>query len=851
MRRNLRTTARTLAVAAAAIAMGTPAGAYYHYVHYLTRTGPFTPIYEKFNLAALPNKTVSIFVSDAGPKTAADFGPVLAQVKEAAAVWNAVATSDLRVAFGGLESANQKPATPGIDVVFEELAPGILAEAGPMAPSEVPAGAEFVPIASSILILNSNTALPPGPVYAETYFTTAVHEVGHALGLQHTFTAGAMSQAVIRNTTRTRPLDDDDVAAVSTLYGKPGWKAAFGSIAGTVTSNGQGVSLASVVALPNIGSPVSALTNPDGTYRIDGIPPGPYILYVHPLPPGADIRPPMDATGQQFAASQPFGTLFSRDGAGIADYQADTISVEAGKTVEGRDFAVQPRAAVPIYDVVTFSYFDSDNQTYSWVGNPVTPAFVDAVQSKTDGWATITLQSTSGSTPVPRSAAILGGFAAPQVGPCCGDSAVVVYFTMPRMNPGVGPRHLILNFGDDIYVMPQAINLIRHNPPAITSVTANEDGSVTVAGRNMGPDSRVFFDGLQAAAAKPFSGDDAEGSVAVFPPPGFGEQKASVTVYNADGQNSLTLQSVDIAYGNELKNPPPAYQYPVAGVPGIVVTPAVLPAGALAKVEVTAENMRFVNGEVTLGFGSSDVSLRGLWVLSPTRLIANVAVAPNAPSGTSAISVISGFQVAAQPGAFELLPRDSRQPAIALVANGVPTQATIYPGGYATIYGSNLAVSGVTPRITLNEVAAWVEYYSPTQINLVVPADLPTGPATLKLDTGAGNALPLVVQIAPPPPVIGSVKNSSGQPLDAEHAAFTGEMLAIQVTGLDGAVLANPGRLRVTLGGVEMKVAKILELGDGLFEIQIELTGTLPAGSAPLAVWVDGSSSAPKNIPLQ
>ena len=95
------------------------------------------------------------------------------------------------------------------------------------------------------------------------------------------------------------------------LYGKSGWNAVYGSISGKVTSSlGQGVSMASVVALPMTGQPVSALTNPDGTYEIDGVPPGQYLLYVHPLPPDADIRNPQDANGQAFAASKPFETLF-------------------------------------------------------------------------------------------------------------------------------------------------------------------------------------------------------------------------------------------------------------------------------------------------------------------------------------------------------------------------------------------------------------------------------------------------------------------------------------------------------------------------------------------------------------
>src|SRR5580704_18530020 len=128
---------RTLAAAAAVILLAAPSTAYYHYVHYLTGSAPYIPVPEAFDLTALPNKTVTFFVSDAGLTTYGpndSFGSVLSQVKNAAAVWNSVASSDLRVAFGGLETynANQISATPGGDVVFAELPPGLLGLGAPV-----------------------------------------------------------------------------------------------------------------------------------------------------------------------------------------------------------------------------------------------------------------------------------------------------------------------------------------------------------------------------------------------------------------------------------------------------------------------------------------------------------------------------------------------------------------------------------------------------------------------------------------------------------------------------------------------------------------------------------------------
>jgi uncharacterized protein (TIGR03437 family) len=845
---------RILAAAAVAIALGTPAEAYYHYVHFLTNASPFTPVYEKFDLRALLNKTVTVFVTDAAPTTSGtdSFPSVLSQIKEATAQWNAVSASDLRVAFGGLQSANRAPNTPGIDVIFtDDLPAGVLAQTWVGHTDDAVSaadGSKFFPFARNIMEMNSNADAPPGPSYSESYFTTAVHEMGHALGLQHTFTSSAMSQSVIRNTTRLRAITPDDVAGLAALYGKSGWQAAYGSITGTVTSAGQGVAMASVVALPMTGQPVSTLTNPDGTYHIDGVPAGQYLLYVHPLPPDADIWNPVDADGQAFASSKPFGTLFYP---GTLDpTAAATVTVQAGAVAAKLNFTVQPRAAVPAYDVVTFSYFDSANQTYSYVGNAVTPAFINSSQTATSGWGTVVIQSASGTTAVPQAATLLGAVSSAVVSPCCNGQAVALYFTMPPKT-GAGPRHLVLNYGNDMYVLPDGVTVTSNNPPAISAVDANQDGSVNVTGANLDAGSRIFFDGLEAGVAIPFTGDFTKGTVAVTPPPGFGGQNASVVAYNGDGQNSMTLDSVNLANGLALQNPPPTYSYGASGAPQVLVSPLRLPAGAFAKVDVLAANMTFADGQVTLGLGTDDITVTHVWLLSPTHLIANVQVAAKAALAASDVSVISGFQVAMQAQAMQTVAANAQLPSIAAVTNGIPSQATLYPGGYGTIWGSNLLSAGATTNVTLNDVPAVVVYSSANQVNFVVPSDFTIVPATLKLNNGVDDALPVVVEIDPAPPAIASVVFDSGPGPDADHPASDGAVLDVLVTGLDPSVLSNPGRVGVILGGVATQVDGIsAATAAGVYQIQITLIQPPTGSKVPLAVWVDGSGSLPAFIPV-
>src|SRR5574341_305110 len=101
-------------VALALVLLAGSSAGYYHFVHYTSRTGPFVPIFEKFDLAALPNRTVYFYISDSGPAVMApgdSFAAIVSQVRLAGRVWNEVATSELRVAYGGLFSAGTPQST--------------------------------------------------------------------------------------------------------------------------------------------------------------------------------------------------------------------------------------------------------------------------------------------------------------------------------------------------------------------------------------------------------------------------------------------------------------------------------------------------------------------------------------------------------------------------------------------------------------------------------------------------------------------------------------------------------------------------------------------------------------------
>jgi hypothetical protein len=195
-------------------------------------------------------------------------------------------------------------------------------------------------IAEADIVLNPaaqfSTDGTPGTYDLEA---TLTHEVGHVLGLEHSDEAGAAMQP--RQGTNglyeqaavcPRTLSEDDLAGARALYGSP---ETFASIAGTVTdSAGARAAGAHVWAEDaSTGRVVAGNTSQaDGSYRIEGLPPGQYRLVTEYAGGSGRVSEAGFAAGLSSELGDAPSTLSTAE-------TGEQLSVAAGTTLQ-RDFTL-------------------------------------------------------------------------------------------------------------------------------------------------------------------------------------------------------------------------------------------------------------------------------------------------------------------------------------------------------------------------------------------------------------------------------------------------------------------------------------------------------------------------------
>jgi hypothetical protein len=823
------------------------AAANYQFVRYSARFG-WQPIYEKFDLNALPNKTVPFFiVPDGLQATSGDNNAALfSQILLAAKTWNDVQTSELRVAFGGFASnpSNLAPSlqgAPGIDVVFEEVPPGVISMAGPTVRADANLNSDqpFTPIRRSQVIFRRDVFGYKS--FSEEFFLNAVHEFGHALGLQHTFASSAMSTQSTRATTKARPLGSDDIAGISVLYPSKNFQTMFGSVSGRVTLDGNGVNLASVVVLSLNGTSVSTLTHPDGSYKVQGVPAGPYLVYAHPLPPavGGQLTPgdviyPRDNNNNPIPVGQAFDLQFFP---GTRDLQgASTIQVGQGQSLENINFAVNKRDRVTLFGAETFSYFGN---------NPVKPAFLNPSVTTPLFVATGYGFVTADSKPIDGlRAAILGG--SPAVNGLRGFSRQFIIFDLILAgNFSEGERHLMLDNGSETYILPSAVQVATRRSPDVVNINwAGTENGVRLAqlnGSSFQPQSRVLIDGVEATVR---SVDPSGSSITIVPPPAPTGHVGRVAVLNSDGQSSLFLK-------------PDALQLPYTDgeTAGFTLSNNVLTPGTETVIEVNAPGARFQRGRVGLGFGTSDVQVRSLAVVSPTRLLASVSVAPQAAQGALTVTLNSGLHLQQQRnGAIVGGAGIAASRNIQIDSNwSTEDGSRIVQAGSNAVVGINLTAATLRVAATLNDLPVAVASAGNGRVNLSVPGGMESGFALLRLTIEGEGSASALVMVSGAAPSVQRVESAEQFVVDGSRPATPGEMVTISFTepSLSGDAVLRANEVSVSIGGVEHQTLRVLRVGDNLFQTTITLSRSLANGTLPMALTVNGRSSGVSQLPVR
>ncbi|HEU0122182.1 MAG TPA: matrixin family metalloprotease [Bryobacteraceae bacterium] len=830
---------RLTRIAALAGFLSSAAFGYYHFVHYANGIGPFQAIQEKFDLTALPNNTVTYQISDAGPTnySATDGFPfVVSQIRAAAKVWNDVETSDLRLRFGGVAplGSSQGAATPSIDIVFEDLPPGVNGYGGPTVRRDIVSNGSgtLVPIQRSVVVLSKDIA--SRPTWSEQYFLTAVHELGHALGLQHSFVSGAMATEITRATTKIRPILPDDVIGLSLLYPSKSFREGLGSITGRVAVSGsdEGIGLASVVAITPGGAAVSTLTHPDGTYRIDGLLPGQYFIYAHPLPPAmqgeatpGNVVLPVDANNRTLAGGQQFDTVFFP----ASRTPFTTVEVTANEVRDGIDFPVTRRTTpTSIHSITTYSYPGQravkPAHIYLAGGRNLVVMAGQGIVQNSQPAPGLQISTISGTVTVPA-----GGIRP--------YSPLPEYYLQSDFQFGQfaaeGPVHLLFTRNNDVYVLPYALRIVERTAPQIDSVIRTDDGDAIVSGSGFNGSTRVEFDGAFATVK---SYDEIGGRLVVTPPAAAPGTTLHATAFGSDGQSSLFLQTpvtVQIPGGSG--------DFAPAGT-GIGLSTSSVPAGTESLIEVSGTN--FAEGATSVGFGTPDIDVRKVWFPSPNRMYVNVRVAPNAALASYNMTVLNGVRLTTLNGALQV--NGSKAPWFDMPGNLVAgSNATIHVNGLS--FGQSAAI-----QVSLNDRPMQVMGVDGSNVTIALPTDLPAGVAVLRLIAGADSALPLAVTIARPQATVASVTVGFGNAVTADRPAHYGELTNVQIVGLPEnlAPTGSQPKVTLTIGGLEHRLLTV-NPGGSVMQLQFTLQSLVPQGTQTLHITVEGVAVTPYALPVR
>jgi uncharacterized protein (TIGR03437 family) len=373
---------------------------------------------------------------------------------------------------------------------------------------------------------------------------------------------------------------------------------------------------------------------------------------------------------------------------------------------------------------------------------------------------------------------------------------------------------------------------------------------VTVSGSGLDVGTRILFDGVSAAVLQAQGG-----TVTVVPPPALPAASAAVIALSPSGLDSSSFAPAAA---------PPAYSYANNGAPAIQVTPNAVPAGSDAILDLTGTNVNFAVAGLRLGFGTSDIAVHHIWLLSAQHAQVAISIAPTAVQGLTTLTLSAGLQLIENSLSFQIT-APSQLPWASLVSTlpGSLTPGLPYP--YPLVFkieniqdglsAANFSVAVVTA--SGDEPVSILAYFG-SQILINLPANLAPGALTIQF-TCNGTVLPRAVLdvSAADPAVLQATNSATNSAYTGSEPAYPGDMISILVKNLAGDIApVDLNSLSVSVNGVAQTVysLQLQTSGTNLYAVQFKLDPQTQlqgaSGSLPLTITSGSRVSASFALPV-
>ena len=228
----------------------------------------------------------------------------------------------------------------------------------------------------------------------------------------------------------------------------------------------------------------------------------------------------------------------------------------------------------------------------------------------------------------------------------------------------------------------------------------------------------------------------------------------------------------------------------------------------------------------------------------------------------------------------------SPTPAITGVDNAGSFQAGIAPATWIAIFGTSLAqstytwqpsdiVNGALPTVlqgvsvTIDGKPAYVEYVSPTQINVLAPDDATTGSVNVQITANGVVSNTFSATEAEFAPAffasngIVAAEHANYSVIGASNPAAPGETILLYGTGFGPTSPASPAgqtvsmtaalsnAVQMTIGGVPVTPAFAGLVESGVYQFNVTVPSTLSSGNAAVVATIGGiSTQSDVSIPV-